>query len=82
MAFLNITEAYFLNPHILGRNAHVNPILVIFALLAGRHVGGLVGALLAVPIASVAVALFGYIHDRITSSYTRLAPTGTDAAEG
>lgn len=70
MAFLNITEAYFLNPNILGRNAHMNPILVIFALLAGRHVGGLTGALLAVPIASVAMAMFGYWHDRIVRSYS------------
>jgi predicted PurR-regulated permease PerM len=57
---IHAIEAYLLNPNILGHSASMNPIIVVFALLAGKQVYGLVGALLAVPVASVLVSLFGY----------------------
>jgi predicted PurR-regulated permease PerM len=42
---------------------------VVFALLAGKQFGGLTGALLAVPIASVIVSLFGYYRRLVAESY-------------
>ncbi len=51
-------EANVLNPKIMGDAAKVHPVLVIFALLAGEHVFGIVGALLAVPVLSIAQSLF------------------------
>ena len=45
---IHAIEAYLLNPNILGHSASMNPIIVVFALLAGKQVYGLVGALLAV----------------------------------
>jgi predicted PurR-regulated permease PerM len=57
-------EANVLNPKIMGDSARVHPVLVVFALLAGEHVAGLVGALLAVPVLSITQTLFLYLRER------------------
>jgi len=51
-------EANLLNPKIMGDAAKVHPVLVVFALLAGEHVFGIIGALLAVPLLSITQSLF------------------------
>lgn len=51
-------EANLLNPKIMGDAAKIHPVLVVFALLAGEHAFGIVGALLAVPAMSVVQSLF------------------------
>ena len=57
-------EANVLNPKIMGDSARVHPVLVVFALLAGEHIAGLVGALLAVPVLSITQTLFLYLRER------------------
>src|SRR5262249_47764208 len=51
-------EANFLNPKIIGDQAKIHPVLVIFSLLVGEHFFGVTGALLAVPVFSIAQSLF------------------------
>ncbi|MCW3065493.1 MAG: family transporter [Solirubrobacterales bacterium] len=46
-------EGHVVAPQIFGHSLRINPILVIFALLFGFEVNGILGALLALPIASV-----------------------------
>jgi predicted PurR-regulated permease PerM len=46
-------EAYLLLPHLTSQQADVPPLLALFALVAGASVGGLLGALIAVPVAGV-----------------------------
>ena len=72
-------EANVLNPKIMGDSARVHPVLVVFALLAGEHVGGLLGALLAVPVLSITQTLFLYLRERFlgvprNSSFPPMAP--------
>lgn len=55
-------EANLLNPKILGDSAKVHPVLVVFALLAGEHLFGIAGALLAVPVLSITQSIF--LHNR------------------
>ena len=57
-------EAHVLNPKIMGDSARVHPVLVVFALLAGEHAAGLVGALLAVPVLSIIQTLFLFLRER------------------
>jgi predicted PurR-regulated permease PerM len=57
-------EAHVLNPKIMGDAARVHPVLVVFALLAGEHSAGIVGALLAVPVLSITQTLFLYLRER------------------
>lgn len=42
-------EAKFFAPHFVGRATGLHPIAVLLALLAGAHMAGLIGALVAVP---------------------------------
>lgn len=55
---IHLIEANFLNPKIIGDSAHIHPVIVVFALLAGEHVYGLTGALLAVPVASIVQTMY------------------------
>ncbi|MBI4512335.1 MAG: AI-2E family transporter [Deltaproteobacteria bacterium] len=61
---IHFIEANFLNPNIIGTAAKMHPVLVIFSLIAGEHTYGLVGALLAVPVASIIQTLFVYFRSR------------------
>ncbi len=53
-------EGNILTPKILGESVGLHPLWILFALLAGGSAFGLVGMLLAVPIASVAGVLMGF----------------------
>ncbi len=57
---IHALEAYFLNPKIMGNAARLHPVVVVFALIAGEQTYGLVGALFAVPVASILVACFEF----------------------
>jgi predicted PurR-regulated permease PerM len=46
-------EGHVVAPNVFGRTLRLNPLLVIFALLLGGQIYGLVGALVALPIAAV-----------------------------
>ncbi|MEM8884415.1 MAG: AI-2E family transporter [Planctomycetota bacterium] len=58
--FIHFIEANFLNPKIMGGASKIHPVVVIFALLAGEHAYGVVGALLAVPTASLIQSAFTF----------------------
>jgi predicted PurR-regulated permease PerM len=47
----------FVSPRVLQSTVHLNPVVVFFALLVGTRVSGLLGIILAVPIAGVIVSL-------------------------
>lgn len=59
---IHLVEANFLNPKIMGDAAKIHPVLVVFALIAGEHSYGLVGALFAVPVASIIQTMFVYFR--------------------
>lgn len=61
---IHAVEANLLNPKIIGSSAHIHPVIVIFALLAGESAYGLVGALLAVPTASILLTLFNFVRTK------------------
>ncbi len=55
LLFLGIQqfEGHIVAPQIFGHTLRINPLLVIFALLLGVQLYGIVGALMALPILSV-----------------------------
>jgi len=61
---IHVLEAYVLNPKIMGSAARIHPIVVVLALLAGERSYGLVGALVAVPVAAILVACFDFVRQR------------------
>ncbi len=77
IALIHLIEANFLNPKVLGHNAEIHPILVIFALLIGEHYGGAIGLIFAVPVAAIvrALLIFGY---RLVLGPLPLSPNADD----
>ena len=69
-------EANVLNPKIMGDAAEVHPVLVILALLAGEHLFGVAGALLAVPVLSITQSLFLHYRDVALGGPTPPAQAG------
>ena len=59
-------EGHVVAPQVFGHTLRINPILVIFALLLGLHVDGIVGALIALPILSVLRETVVYLNRHIT----------------
>jgi predicted PurR-regulated permease PerM len=55
-------EANLLNPKIIGVAAKIHPVLVVLALIIGEHFFGLWGALLAVPVLSMAQSVFNHFR--------------------
>ena len=64
-------EGNLLNPKIMGDSAHVHPVLVVFALLAGESLFGIAGALLAVPVLSITQSLFLHYREIIVEEPAR-----------
>ena len=61
---IHLLEANFLNPKIMGTAARIHPALVVFALVAGEHFYGIVGALFAVPVAVILIRVFTMYQKR------------------
>jgi predicted PurR-regulated permease PerM len=59
-------EGHIVAPQIFGHTLRINPLLVIFALLLGQHLHGLVGALLALPILSILRETVVYLDRHLT----------------
>jgi predicted PurR-regulated permease PerM len=68
LLFLGIqqVEGHIVVPKVMGSVLRLHPLLVIFGLLAGTNVGGLVGALLALPLLAMARAAWEFFAERIT----------------
>jgi len=58
-------EGHVVAPNIFGRSLRLNPLLVILALLLGGEIYGLVGALVALPIAAVLRETLVYLRDHV-----------------
>jgi predicted PurR-regulated permease PerM len=55
-------EGHVVAPNVFGHTLRLNPLLVIFALLLGGEAYGLVGALVALPIAAIVRETVVYLH--------------------
>jgi predicted PurR-regulated permease PerM len=54
-------QDYFNAPRIMGRSLEISPLVEIFAVLAGGEIGGVVGALIAVPVLAVLRTLWRHL---------------------
>ena len=53
LAVVMFIDSNVINPRLISSNVEVHPVLVIVALLAGGKIGGVVGMLIAVPVAAL-----------------------------
>lgn len=61
-------EANIISPKILGDGMGLHPIMVVFVLLAGGHLFGIWGMLLAVPVAAVLKVLIRFIFLKLVAT--------------
>lgn len=61
-------ESNILSPLILGESVGLHPVLVIFALLAGGHLYGVWGVLLAIPVAAILRLLLRYAYRHLSGT--------------
>ncbi|WP_166741707.1 AI-2E family transporter [Cumulibacter soli] len=74
-------ESNFLQPLLLGKAVKVHPLAVILSIAAGALIAGVIGALLAVPVAAAANAALKFLRQEPTPIDTEKTPhTSTDAA--
>jgi predicted PurR-regulated permease PerM len=62
---IHALEAYVLNPKIMGDASKIHPVLIVLALVVGERSAGIAGALLAVPVMSIIVAVFRFLHRKL-----------------
>lgn len=61
-------QDYFITPHIMGKVTKLHPFIVFFAVLAGGHLAGILGLILAVPVAATIKILLEYSLDKVNIS--------------
>ncbi len=57
-----LVEGLYLTPRLVGKRIGMNPLMVIFALLAFGHLFGLVGVLIALPVSAVLAVVLRRLH--------------------
>lgn len=57
-------DTNFLTPKIVGSSSNLHPVIIIFALLAGQQFAGVLGLILAVPVASMLQTVIMFIIER------------------
>lgn len=60
-------QDYFITPHVMGRIVKIHPLLIFFSVLAGGHLFGILGFILAVPTAASIKILLVYFFDKVNS---------------
>lgn len=66
---VNQIEASIISPKIVGERVGLHPLAIIFAVLAGGEVMGLMGMLLAVPVAAIIRVIIGYLVKKMDRSF-------------
>lgn len=61
-------QDYFIAPGIMGRIVKLHPLIILFAVLAGQHLWGILGVILAVPVAGVVRILLEFSIEKINKS--------------
>jgi predicted PurR-regulated permease PerM len=64
---LRQVEDQLVMPIVVGRAVHVHPLVTIFAVLTGERVAGILGMILAVPIAAAVKVILDHAYPRSTS---------------
>lgn len=54
-------ESYLLEPYVVGDKVHINPVMVIIAVVLGNAVWGVVGMLIAIPVLGIAKVVFDHV---------------------
>jgi predicted PurR-regulated permease PerM len=59
---IQLLEANLLTPKIIGERLRMHPLIIVFALLAGGELLGILGMLIAIPLTAALRIIFSYIY--------------------
>lgn len=71
----NELEAHVLQPLVVGRFVRLHPLAIVLVLAIGTTVGGIIGALVAVPVTGVLYNAWGPLHGRPTTAAPARSPS-------
>lgn len=74
---LRQAEDYFVVPNVLGRAVRLHPLVVLFAVTAGGIFGGLLGLVIAVPVAASVKAIGVYLYAKLLDQPVQFEPVRT-----
>ena len=74
-------EDHLIIPNLDGHIVKLHPILVIFSILAGGHLGGALGLLIAVPLAATVRIILTYLYAKLVDSPAPVAEIQADEQE-
>lgn len=58
---IQILENNFLSPYIVGKNVNIHPVAIIFVLMLGGELFGIIGMILAVPVLTIAKVIISHL---------------------
>ncbi len=61
-------EDYFVIPFIMGKITKLHPLVILFSVLAGGQIAGVLGLILAVPVAGMIRVIFEFSLDKLNTS--------------
>ena len=64
-AVVRQVQDYLVNPYIMGKITKLHPLIILFAVIAGEHIAGILGLILAVPIAGILRILLEFSIDKV-----------------
>jgi predicted PurR-regulated permease PerM len=74
---MNQLEAFLIIPQLMGRLTKLHPLVILFVALAGSHLAGIIGLILAVPIAASARILLVYFWEKAFTASPHYPATPT-----
>ena len=63
-----LIQDYLIAPIIIGKAVKIHPLTILFAVIAGEHIYGIIGVLLAVPIAASIKIIYQFIIENVEGS--------------
>lgn len=73
-------EGYLVGPQVLGRAVRLHPVAILLALTVGTILAGVIGTFLAVPVLSVAIAVFHHYRSQMQATDTAAPGAGPGEA--
>lgn len=60
-----LIQDYFIMPIVMGKVTKLNPLVILFSVIAGSHIYGVIGVIFSVPVAAVIKIVYQFFLDKI-----------------
>jgi predicted PurR-regulated permease PerM len=74
-----ILEGNVIGPNILGKSLHLHPLMIMFALVVGGEIAGILGLILVVPLLAVIRVIYSHFRERRETQKASESPTFVDS---